>query len=165
MSPPSSFLVKLQYCCLHSVDIFKFSKFSMFASFVDVPNFNVPFENITSGPLQALLPTAGRDSCAHFLRTLFAFHHCWFALLSRVVQRKLCHVRCSAQTLPCALFNANFAMCVAQCKLCHVRFSMQNLLRADTHPASREPSRHKHLGEPEGLTIGQASTFNALPHR
>jgi hypothetical protein len=46
-----------------------------------------------------------------------AFHHGWFApcVSSRLV------------TLPCALFNANFAMCVVQRKLCHVRCSMQTL--------------------------------------
>ena len=66
------------------------------------------------------------------------------------------HVRFSTPTLPCAFLNANFAMCVSQRKI---------LLRADIHPPSREPSRYRHPGEPEGPTIGPASTVNASPHR
>ena len=91
---------------------------------------------------------------------------CWLAkficatLLPRVVQRKLCHVRCPAQTLPCALFNANFAMYVVQRKLRHVRCSTQTspcaLFNANFAPLSE---RCEHRPPPSRAT-GRESWHN-----
>ena len=93
-----------------------------------------------SGPFYLRFITDGLHPC----RALFNAN---FAMC--VVRRKLCHVRCSTQTLPCAFFNANFAMCVVQRKLRHVRFSTQTL------PCAFLNAKFASAGYPRSITRAQ----------